>query len=540
MAADDDDELATGHNAEQGTVWVCSSNLEYCNLKYVAKNAVDGDNSTCMRGERIYRSSDWWRVDLGDIHSVYSIRIIFRNYSELGDYELRQRGRFAGFYLFLTNTKNLVDGILCYKDGPELPPLDFSTTCIGYGRFFIFYNERFSGKIYPEGYTADIVNELCEVNVKGCFNSNVYGSECNISCPENCRESRCHIVNGTCFNCKAGWIEDTCNKPCSAGFYGDDCKYQCKGHCKDNLPCNHSTGECDDGCDNGWSGADCNEFCPLGTYGPYCLNNCSGNCWNGAFCNRVTGNCDRGCSPGYIGERCQEECSLGYYGKDCLTICTGHCENNGTCHHVDGICLNGCEDGYFGKHCNKTCPVGFFSRNCSNMCSKNCIDVCRYKDGVCSCAPGWKDTPNCSTECLPGKYGINCLYKCSGHCKHGDICSRFDGHCPMGCMDPFLGLICDTERKYEGTSSTCASGTGLAISIALNVTGIIAFATLFIFKTSCILRLQKLNNIREKKTVAANINFRNHSENSTYNDQDQYEEVHEQEDKSPYECLPPI
>ena len=82
--------------------------------------------------------------------------------------ESRQRGRFAGFSLYVSNTTNKDAGVLCYKDGPELPPLDFFTNCLLQGRYVIFYNERLNGKTYPPGYqTTNVFTELCEVIVTG-------------------------------------------------------------------------------------------------------------------------------------------------------------------------------------------------------------------------------------------------------------------------------------------------------------------------------------------------------------------------------------
>lgn len=81
---------------------------------------------------------------------------------------MRQRGRFAGFSLYVSNTTDRHNGYLCYKNGRELPPLDFITDCIKYGRYVIFYNERLNGIQYPPGYEpASVATELCEVSVKG-------------------------------------------------------------------------------------------------------------------------------------------------------------------------------------------------------------------------------------------------------------------------------------------------------------------------------------------------------------------------------------
>lgn len=85
----------------------------------------------------------------------------------------RQKGRLAGFSLYVSNTDvKSPDGIkkslLCYKDGPGLPPLNLTKKCIGYGRYIIFYNERLDGIVYPKEYeVANVFTELCEVTIQG-------------------------------------------------------------------------------------------------------------------------------------------------------------------------------------------------------------------------------------------------------------------------------------------------------------------------------------------------------------------------------------
>lgn len=81
---------------------------------------------------------------------------------------MRQRGRFADFSLYVSNTTDRHSGYLCYKDGPVLPPLDFNTNCITHGRYIIFYNERLLWANYPIDYeVSPVVMELCEVIVTG-------------------------------------------------------------------------------------------------------------------------------------------------------------------------------------------------------------------------------------------------------------------------------------------------------------------------------------------------------------------------------------
>lgn len=98
--------------------------------------------------------------------------------------EFRQRGRFAGFSLYVSAYDDgLKSSSLCYKDGPQLPPLNFTTFCLKPGRYVTFYNERLDGVRYPKGYQLhSVFTELCEVIVKGNFPfsfSSFYQSFCN-------------------------------------------------------------------------------------------------------------------------------------------------------------------------------------------------------------------------------------------------------------------------------------------------------------------------------------------------------------------------
>ena len=84
--------------------------------------------------------------------------------------ESQQQGRFAGFSVYVSNTTKRENPDLCYKDGPKLPPLNFTTTCNKTGRYIIFYNERLEGVQYPTGYKAvNVYTELCEVIVYGKY-----------------------------------------------------------------------------------------------------------------------------------------------------------------------------------------------------------------------------------------------------------------------------------------------------------------------------------------------------------------------------------
>nr|XP_022311651.1 multiple epidermal growth factor-like domains protein 6 [Crassostrea virginica]XP_022311652.1 multiple epidermal growth factor-like domains protein 6 [Crassostrea virginica]XP_022311653.1 multiple epidermal growth factor-like domains protein 6 [Crassostrea virginica]XP_022311654.1 multiple epidermal growth factor-like domains protein 6 [Crassostrea virginica]XP_022311655.1 multiple epidermal growth factor-like domains protein 6 [Crassostrea virginica]XP_022311656.1 multiple epidermal growth len=265
--------------------------------KYVAGNAVDREVMTCMRTKGIGGNSPektmWWKVDLGGVHSIHSVDILFKSYD---GYERRQQGRFAGFSIYASTNGTRDNASQCYKDGPELPPLNFSTLCITSGRYVTFYNERLHDVTYPDGYeNRSVYTELCEVTVYGCQASGVYGDSCTELCPPNCRDNVCHIQKGYCFGCKPGWTGTTCNTKCVGGRFGQNCKQQCSGHCRDNAVCNHVT------------------VCQNGTYGNNCVYSCSVNCLNDSPCDKRTGQCNSGCKPGYTNALCNERCLPGYY-----------------------------------------------------------------------------------------------------------------------------------------------------------------------------------------------------------------------------------
>ncbi|XP_078327535.1 receptor-type tyrosine-protein phosphatase alpha-like isoform X3 [Crassostrea virginica] len=229
--------------------------------KYLAGNAVDRNFSTCMRTEAIGGNSPyktvWWKMDLGGVYNIYSVNILFKNYD---GYETRQRGRFAGFSLHVSNNNEIDGDSLCYKDGPELPSLNFTRACARSGRYIIIYNDRLTSGGYPSGYQlANVFTELCEVFVYGCMKNGVYGNNCDMSCPINCKTNTCQIQDGSCFECKPGWNGAKCDTECAYGWYGAGCKQQCSEHCRNNVSCNRSTGLCNEGCAPGWNGSFCNK-----------------------------------------------------------------------------------------------------------------------------------------------------------------------------------------------------------------------------------------------------------------------------------------
>ena len=55
---------------------------------FTAGNAVDRDITTCMRTEGIGLTNpdkaEWWKVDLGGVYNIYSVKILFKNYAGFG------------------------------------------------------------------------------------------------------------------------------------------------------------------------------------------------------------------------------------------------------------------------------------------------------------------------------------------------------------------------------------------------------------------------------------------------------------------------
>nr|XP_022311255.1 uncharacterized protein LOC111116549 [Crassostrea virginica] len=210
---------------------------------YKATNALDRNISMCTRNEGIGLSSQhksvWWRVDLGGVYNIYSVNILFKHYE---GYEMRQRGRFAGFSLYISNSGDIDTSVLCYHDQTGLPSLNFTAICLSFGRYVIFYNERLNGVSYPEKYEVlNVFTELCEMIVYGC------------------RYKTCHIQSGT-YNLNvnlAGSADIVAKAECAEGRYGQNCTLKCSGHCRDNAACNHVTGQCLGGCDAEWRGSLC-------------------------------------------------------------------------------------------------------------------------------------------------------------------------------------------------------------------------------------------------------------------------------------------
>nr|XP_022311454.1 multiple epidermal growth factor-like domains protein 10 isoform X3 [Crassostrea virginica] len=474
-----------------------------------AQNAVDRNTTTCMRTKPIGSTSPdktaWWKVDLGGVYNIYSVNILFKNYD---GYEKRQQGRFAGFSIYISNSKDWTESSLCYKSGHQLPPLNSTTTLMKSGRYVIFYNERLDGVTYPEDYVSGTVfTELCDVIVHGCNTTGMYGSNCDMPCPVNCKVNACHIQNGNCFECDPGWQGTYCDKECDYGWFGQDCKQRCIGFCNNNVNCNHLSGRCDNGCANGWKGPLCNiEQTDLSykkkstqsstAIGPHDLYKAD----NAVDRNRAT--CTRTNQIGLNSpvERVWWKVDLGevynvnsidiffknyngyemrqqsrFAGFSLFISKTGNMENSSVC-YIDGPILPPLNLTIFcnayGRYVifynerlievsypveydvsfalTELCEVNVYGCNIAgvygNECNIPCPNTCKEK--TCNVRNG-----RC-LSCKPGWYGSYCLRECvrsyGENCKlpcsphcSQQKCHRFNGTCLTNCTDGFYGEKCD-------------------------------------------------------------------------------------------------
>nr|XP_022303537.1 multiple epidermal growth factor-like domains protein 10 [Crassostrea virginica] len=329
---------------------------------YTAYRAVDGlytnlrlDGGQCAVS--FWGQTAEWRVDLGEVRNIHHVLIQYMTNNDVWDennYFIRE---FMGFSVYISNTTNKKDGVLCFRDTNYTRatiPNPVNITCPYHGRYVIYYNNR-THPPYPEGYSDGAWIGLCEVEVYGCPTPGRYGENCSLLCPENCN---CDVIDNTCVECVSGYKGHLCYEECDGNTYGLECNQSC-GKCSGGVQCDHVTGSCQNGCVAGMYGDRCDKACDNKTYGLDCRESC-GNCSNGEPCHHVDGSCQFGCDDGVFGFKCTTVCPTGRYGTNCAKTCGPNCQN---CNRFNGVCEFGCHPGWTGTYCEKRC------KKCYNICS---------------------------------------------------------------------------------------------------------------------------------------------------------------------------
>ncbi|XP_061191084.1 receptor-type tyrosine-protein phosphatase T-like [Saccostrea echinata] len=479
-------------------------------IEWGAEKAVDGHFSDRSAGGNQCtisangKQTATWRVDLQRVVSVSYINIYYRtdNAPSPGTYY----GRFAGFSLYVSNTTLKDDGYLCFHEIQTVdgtPTENQTISCPVHGRYVIYYNERRPDVTYPSYYSQYAYIELCELEVYGCSNPQLYEEDCNETCPENCQDGRCNITTGDCLGCIPGYKGPNCSQACEEQMYGLECMYPC-GNCSDGESCHHVNGTCPRGCIEGVEGTTCQNACQSGYYGKNCSQECSINCGVTSRCNRFTGKCDEGCKQGWREDLCDKKCDNGTYGMNCTKLC-GDCRNDTQCHHVNGWCLEGCSEGYKGSRCDRKCDDGMYGQrdNCTQICGSCLYDSqCDDINGTCSdgCSVGYKE-PLC-IECDDGMYGENCTQTC-GHCYNKTQCHPVNGSCFEGCSAGYTGSRCDkvcTEMSPESRSCSKSSETASSIPVIAGVITAVVFF-LIIFAAILVRRSRDSKRNNEKKKI---------------------------------------
>nr|XP_022305386.1 tyrosine-protein kinase receptor Tie-1-like [Crassostrea virginica] len=243
--------------------WQSTTHESYAGDRVVAERAVDGlytdlrwEGGQCA-GSALGQRTAEWRVDLGGVRSIHHIFIQYMTGNRVWDENNVYTRSFPGFSVYISNTANKEDGVLCFRDKnytrATIPNL-VNITCSYHGRYVIYYNNR----THPPYYTYAL-NHLCEVEVYGCPSPGYYGKNCSLECPQNCQDGYCDIVEGTCLDCKPGYIGSRCNQECQTGVYRANCLGNCSLTCVHPMKCDRVTGHCNGGCQRGWTGVRCEE-----------------------------------------------------------------------------------------------------------------------------------------------------------------------------------------------------------------------------------------------------------------------------------------
>ncbi|XP_078328405.1 uncharacterized protein LOC144623721 isoform X4 [Crassostrea virginica] len=187
---------------------------------YTADRAVDGRYTDLRWSGGQCAASDGeqtaeWRVDLEGLRSINYVviqyvtdNIVWDEYNWFSSY-------FLGFSVYISNTTNKEDGVLCFKDTNYTRatiPNPVNISCPYHGRYVIYYNNR-THPPFPEGYSDYSDTDLCEVEVYDCPEG-LYGLKCLQNCSMTCGyPGTCNMMTGHCHGgCQVGWTGAMCEK----------------------------------------------------------------------------------------------------------------------------------------------------------------------------------------------------------------------------------------------------------------------------------------------------------------------------------------
>nr|XP_022310090.1 uncharacterized protein LOC111115594 [Crassostrea virginica] len=217
----------------------------YYTYRWGADLAVDGrysdmsyfDGKQCAISAYSKRTAEW-RVDLGRLISIHHVFIQYLTNNQPWGASNAFFSNFLGFSVYISNTTNKEDGVLCFRDTNYTKftiPNPVNITCPYHGRYVIYYNNR-THPPYPEGYSKYAYSELCEVEVYGCPNPGMYGKDCSTTCPDKCLGGLCNVEDGTCLDCIAGFKGQRCDEEHANDTYGLTCNNSC-ANCYNDEQC---------------------------------------------------------------------------------------------------------------------------------------------------------------------------------------------------------------------------------------------------------------------------------------------------------------
>nr|XP_034318991.1 uncharacterized protein LOC117687041 [Crassostrea gigas] len=183
--------------------------------------AVDGRKSRHYRDGQCTitsqsASNTWW-VNLEKKYRIAFITLYLRTDNSTFYFRSIFAKYYLGFAVYVSNTTNRNDGVLCYKDrsySTRTLPDRVTIRCLQTAQYVIYYNERRRGVVYDSDYSHNVFGDLCEVEVYGCPSPVAEVPECSKPCPSNCET--CYPNTGFCTKCKPGFEGSACDVVCDA------------------------------------------------------------------------------------------------------------------------------------------------------------------------------------------------------------------------------------------------------------------------------------------------------------------------------------